>query len=76
MDGCWKILENSIKWQDVVPGGRKASGSEMPTGLSPQSPEESQIPSTFPSINMDNTPSSGGSGSVSSPSKKRPSGRK
>lgn len=78
MDGCWAILEHSIKWQDVTPGGRKGKShepSQIPEGMHHFSPEASQIPSTYESVDVDTTPSSGGTGSVSSP-RKRPGGSK
>ncbi|KAH7864760.1 hypothetical protein Vadar_033478 [Vaccinium darrowii] len=79
MDGCWAILEHAIKWQDITPSGRKAKTPEapqIPEGMSfPFSPEESQIPSTYESLDAETTPSSGGTGSVSSP-RKRPGGKK
>ncbi|KAH7843644.1 hypothetical protein Vadar_019099 [Vaccinium darrowii] len=80
MDGCWAILEHAIKWQDITPSGRKAKTPEppqIPEGMSfPFSPEASQIPSTYyESLDAETTPSSGGTGSVSSP-RKRPGGKK
>ncbi|KAH7861821.1 hypothetical protein Vadar_031321 [Vaccinium darrowii] len=79
MDGCWAILEHAIKWQDITPSGRKGKNPEapqIPDGMSfPFSPEESQIPSTYESLDAETTPSSGGTGSVSSP-RKRPGGKK
>ncbi|KAH7857718.1 hypothetical protein Vadar_015836 [Vaccinium darrowii] len=80
MDGCWAILEHAIKWQDITPSGRKVKTPEppqIPEGMSfPFSPEASQIPSTYyESLDAETTPSSGGTGSVSSP-RKRPGGKK
>ncbi|KAH7854698.1 hypothetical protein Vadar_016885 [Vaccinium darrowii] len=79
MDGCWAFLEHAIKWQDITPSRRRGKNPEapqIPDEMSfPFYPEESQIPSTYESLDAETTPSSGGTGSVSSP-RKRPGGKK
>lgn len=64
MDGCWAILEQSIKWQDISPSASKVKVHE-----------EAEIPKTYESPEAEITPSGGGSDSVSSP-RKRPLGTK
>lgn len=76
MDGCWMILEESIKWQDITPG-RKLKTPETPEHFddlmsSPIIIEDNQVSSSFESLDGETTP---GSGSVSSP-RKRPAGTK
>lgn len=70
-DHCWPILKDNVKWQDVPNTSRKSMAQSMATDSSPQSPNCSQIRSTSVSLDDDQN-----GGSVSSPNKKRPSGRK
>ena len=64
MDGCWAILEQSIKWKDIALSASKVEVHE-----------EAEIPKTYESPEAEITPSSGGSDSVFSP-RKRPLGTK
>ncbi|KAH7865460.1 hypothetical protein Vadar_007014 [Vaccinium darrowii] len=79
MDSWGAILEHAIKWQDITPSGRKAKtpeASQIPDEMSfPFSPEETQIPSTYESLDVETPPSSGSTGSVSLP-RKRHGGKK
>ncbi|KAK1368919.1 hypothetical protein POM88_035011 [Heracleum sosnowskyi] len=77
MDGCWAILAESIKWQDIKPSKRTTNIIEISESedkiASPIHDKDTQIPSSFESVNVaETTPCSG---SVSSP-RKRPSGTK
>lgn len=76
MDGCWAILAESIKWQDIKPK-RTTKAIDLSESedkiTSPVHDEDTQVPSNFESIDVaETTPCSG---SVSSP-RKRPSGTK
>lgn len=62
MDGCWAILEQSIKWQNVTPNVGKSKTHE-------------EVQNTFESPDAEMSPSTIGSASVSSP-RKRPPGTK
>lgn len=72
---CWAILQEHIKWQDVPDTTSRVRTPH--TGTS-SSPDFSQIPGTFVSLESDENPSpiSGGSGSVQSPRKRLPTGGK
>ncbi|KAK1365833.1 NAM-associated domain-containing protein [Heracleum sosnowskyi] len=77
MDGCWAILAEFIKWQDIKP--RKMTTKTIKISESEDKIEstihekDTQIPSSFESVDVvETTPCSG---SVSSP-RKRPSGTK
>ncbi|KAK1366236.1 NAM-associated domain-containing protein [Heracleum sosnowskyi] len=77
MDGCWAILAESIKWQDIKPSKRTTKTIEISESedkiASPIHDKDTQIPSNFESVDVaETTPCSG---CVSSP-RKRPSGTK
>ncbi|GAB2294903.1 hypothetical protein Dimus_029094 [Dionaea muscipula] len=69
---CWNILKEHIKWHDVPNTSKKVCAPTIAASSTPQSPDCSQTPSTYVSLESDHTPTGG---SVDSP-KKRPAGKK